>query len=101
MKFAAAALTLAVAAPVSPSLAFAPTPFGVRLGTSVQAEKSESTKKETLLAEIRGPTEKSEELRFGKTGHLISSSPVSHPRRSKSFHSNDRLGWNYCTRWCR
>jgi hypothetical protein len=60
MKFAAAAFVLAVATPAS--LAFAPTPFGVRPGTCLQAE-------------IRGPTEKSQELRFGKglvTGHWSS-----------------------------
>jgi hypothetical protein len=84
MKFAAAAFALAVAASASPSLAFAPTPFGVRTGTYLQAEKSESTKKETLLAEIRGPTEKSQELRFGKAGQLILSRPMLHdPFRSK------------------
>lgn len=52
MKFAAAAI-LAFAAPAT--LAFAPSPFGVRPSTFLQAE-------------IRDPTEKAEELRFGWDG---------------------------------
>jgi hypothetical protein len=51
MKFVAAAFFLAIVTPAS--LAFAPTLFGVRPATSLQAE-------------IRPPTEKAKELRFGK-----------------------------------
>jgi hypothetical protein len=52
MKFACALSLAMVAAPVA---AFAPMPFGARAATS-------------LSAEIRGPTDKSKELRFGWDG---------------------------------
>ena len=52
MKFAAA-VVLAFVAPAS--LAFAPIPFGVRTA-------------KTLQAEIRGPTDKAKELKFGWDG---------------------------------
>lgn len=53
VDFAAAALLLVVATPGS--FAFAPTPFGTRPSTFVQAE-------------IRGPTDKSDVLRYGWDG---------------------------------
>lgn len=52
MKFDAVVIAAALAVPAA--FAFAP-PFGIRPATSLQAE-------------IRGPTEKSEELRFGWDG---------------------------------
>lgn len=67
MKFQVAfLLSLAVA----PSSAFAPSAFGVVSTSSVRVADV------TLAAKIRGPTDKSEELRFGEFAHKTTSTQI-------------------------